>query len=74
MKVKQQDKTDHDPNINNEIDSTANADQGREPGRMTWQLHKIKSCRRYKDRHDGDDGSPPILGPGIDQDRRKQNR
>jgi len=74
MQIKQQDKTDHEPNINNEIDTAANANQVREAGRMTWQPNKVKSCGRYEDREDGDDGSPPILGPGIDQDTRKQNR
>jgi len=52
MQVKQQDKADHNPDINNEIDTAADANQSRQPGCVIWQPDEIKSGRRDKNRHD----------------------
>jgi len=66
MQVEQQDQADNNPNVDNKVNATANANQGREPGCMGRQPHEIQARGCGQQGEDCDHWRTPIFGPGVD--------
>src|SRR5687767_4096 len=73
VEVEQNENADDDPDINEEIDAAADADDLGKVGCMGGSPHEIKSSRRGNRTQEADDRRAAVLDPGIKQRPQQQD-
>jgi hypothetical protein len=63
MNVQEDDQADHNPEVEDEVDAAADADQSSQPRRMVGNPHEIEPGDRREDGQDPDNRRASVFGP-----------